>query len=158
MELLSRSVLAGFYLGYFRGSSFPLPPPSKKCRASPQKILSVIISVYILSNYIRKIIQTWRSQCTHCNISQNWVSKCTRLHLSAYLSQKISGDPPRKLVASSTRDFSPKRQILDRTLVGCIRSTFMDVIFKKTFSKMKCLLKKLCNSLYIPPTPPHTAW
>ena len=41
-----------------------------------------------------------------------------RLHLSAYSFQKISGsmspDPPRKL--SGTRDFSPKREILDRTL------------------------------------------
>ena len=46
--------------------------------------------------YIGKIIQTRRSQYTHCNISQNCVSKCTGLHLGAYLFQKISrGYAPR---------------------------------------------------------------
>ena len=46
--------------------------------------------------YIGKIIQTRRSQYTHCNISQNGVSKCTGLHLGAYLFQKISrGYAPR---------------------------------------------------------------
>ena len=104
-----------FYLGYLWGRSFP---PPKKSPASPQKIL---LSLPCIRNYIEKIIQTRRGQCTwskfslskatirqrrwsrlknemkyHCNISQNCVSKCTRLHLSACSFQNISagGMPP----------------------------------------------------------------
>ena len=43
--------MSGFYLGYSRGRSFP--PPKKNI---------VIVTVY--SNYIGKIIQTRRGQCT----------------------------------------------------------------------------------------------
>ena len=64
------------------------PPPPPKCPASFPKIL---LSLWKISNYIGKIIQTRRGQCTHCNITQNFVSKCTRLHLSTYSFQKISG-------------------------------------------------------------------
>ena len=53
----------GFYLGYLRGRSFP-----PKCPASPSKIL---LSLQYISNYIGKIIQTPRGQCTYCNISQS---------------------------------------------------------------------------------------
>ena len=64
---------------YMKGRSFS-PPPQK------------ILSLQYISNYIGKIVQTRRSQSTHCNISQNCVSKCTRLHLSAYSFQNISGE------------------------------------------------------------------
>ena len=91
----------GFYLGYLRGGSFPpkmpsFPPPKK-----------MLLSLQCMSNYIRKIIQTRRGQCTHWNISQKCVLKCTRLHLRAYSFKKFIGgggmppDPPRKLVAFS---------------------------------------------------------
>ena len=91
-----------------------LPPPKK-----------ILLSIWYIGNYIGKITQTRRGYCTHCNISQNCVSKCTRLHLSANSFQKISGggggrdlppDPLGRLLLSATRDFSPKRQILDRSL------------------------------------------
>ena len=58
-----------------------------------------------ISNCIRKIIQTRRGQCTHCNISQNCVSKCTKLIASQhiFISKHFRGsmppDPPWKLVA-----------------------------------------------------------
>ena len=74
----------GFYLGY----EWQKSPPPPKCPASSPKIL---LSLWKISNYIGKIIQTRRGQCTHCNITQNFVSKCTRLHLSTYSFQKISG-------------------------------------------------------------------
>ena len=44
----------GFYLGYLRGRSFP-----PKCQASPPKIL---LSLQYISNYIQKIIKTWRGR------------------------------------------------------------------------------------------------
>ena len=65
---------------YLKGRSSPPTPPQK------------ILSLQYISNYIGKIVQTRRSQSTHCNISQNCVSKCTRLHLSAYSFQNISGE------------------------------------------------------------------
>ena len=73
-----------YWAGYLRGISF-LPPKN--------------IVMITVSNYIGKIIQTRRGQCTHCNISQNCVSKCTRLHFSAYsfhknfLGEHASGPP-----------------------------------------------------------------
>ena len=89
------TVLTGLYLGYLRGRSFPPKHPA----SLPEKELSLQYK----SNYIGKITQTRRRQCTHCNISQNCFSKCTRLHLRAYTFQKTSGgmspDPPSKLVA-----------------------------------------------------------
>ena len=79
-----------------------LPPPKK-----------ILLSLQHISNYIGKIIQSCRGQCTRCNISQNCVSKCTRLHLSEYLFQTISGgnspDPQGSSSPSATGDFSPKR-------------------------------------------------
>jgi len=66
-----------YWTGYLRGRSFPPPRQKKYCYLS-------------VSNYIGKIIQTRRGQCTHCNISQNCVSECTRLQLSAYSFQTIS--------------------------------------------------------------------
>ena len=104
-----------FYLGYLWSRSFP---PPKKPSSPPKKILLLLPCI---RNYIEKIIQTRRGQCTwskfslskatirqrrwsrlknkikyHCNISQNCVSKCTRLHLSACSFQNISagGMPP----------------------------------------------------------------
>ena len=91
----------GFYLGYLRGKSPPAPP--KK----------ILLSLQYMSNYVAKIIQTWRGWWTHCNISQNCVLKCTRLHLSAYSFPKFSvggGSPRIPLGCSSplaTQDFSP---------------------------------------------------
>ena len=104
-------ITPGFYPGYLRVKSFP--PPI--CPAFPQKIL---LSIWYIGNYIGKITQTRRGHCTHCNISQNCVSKCTRLHLSANSFQKISclRTPLGSLLLSATRGFSPKRQILDRSL------------------------------------------
>ena len=54
------AIETGFYLGYLRGRSFP-----------PQK--NIVISTV---NYIGKIIQTRRGQCTHRSISQN----CLKMH------------------------------------------------------------------------------
>ena len=92
----------GFYLGYLRGKSPPPPQMPSFPRPPPKKIL---LSLQYMSNYVAKIIQTWRGWWTHCNISQNCVLKCTRLHLSAYSFPKIFGgggeppDPLRMLVA-----------------------------------------------------------
>ena len=79
---------SGFYLGYLRGRSFPSPP---------QK--NIVISTV---NYIGKIIQTRRGQCTHCNISQN----CLKMHQIAsqriFIPKNFRGacpGPIRKLVA-----------------------------------------------------------
>ena len=98
----------GFYLGYLRGRSFhpqnaqlpPPPPPKKKYNI----VVTTVLSKYIVT----------AGHCTHCNTYQNCVSKCTKLHLSTYSFQKFWGggmplDHPRKLVAFTTRDFSPKR-------------------------------------------------
>ena len=90
------AVEAGFYLGYLRGRASPqnaqLPPP-----LPPPK--NVVVST---ANYIGKIIQTRRGQCTHCNISHN----CLKMHQIAsqptFISKHFRGgmppDPPRKLV------------------------------------------------------------
>ena len=51
-------------------------PPQKK------KILS---SLRYLGNYIRKIVQTSRGQCKHCNISQKCVSFLKKLFLPSLL-------------------------------------------------------------------------
>ena len=60
--------------------------------ASPPK--NIVISTV---NYIGKIIQTRRGQCTHCNISQN----CLKMHQIASQRtrhfKKFPGGPPRKL-------------------------------------------------------------
>ena len=102
----------GFYLGYLRGKSSPPP----KCLASPAPPppKKILLSLQYMSNYVAKIIQTWRGWWTHCNISQNCVLKCTRLHLSAYSFPKIfgggGGSPRIPLGCSSpsaTQDFSP---------------------------------------------------
>ena len=83
----------GFYLGYLRGRSFP-----PKCLSSPPP--KILLSLQHISNYIGKIIQTRRGQCTHCNISQN----CLKMHQIASqrifiskMSRKVPHSP-RKLV------------------------------------------------------------
>ena len=80
----------------------------------PQKML---LSLQYISNFIGKIIQTRRGQCTHCNISQNCVSKCTRLHLSAYSFQKISGGACPKPPLGRSWPSATWDLILDRTLL-----------------------------------------
>ena len=103
-RVLSR-VFKGSKLPPTKSSHLPRPPPPPKKKR--------LLSLQCFSNYIGRIIWTRRGQFTHCNLSQNCVSKCTKLHLSAYSFQRISGgaypDPPKKVLASAARDFSPKR-------------------------------------------------
>ena len=56
-------------------------------------------------------------QCTHCNISQNYVSKRTgQIASQRIFISKISGDPPRNLVAVGHWGLLPQKIILERTL------------------------------------------
>ena len=129
----------------------PPPPPKKKCPASPQKILSVIIPVYITEVTISEKTSRRHDVSAHTvtflKIESQNAPDCISAHIELFISRNVRG-PPRKLVAFAHSGRLPL----------CIQSTFMDVICKKTFSKMECFLKKLGNSLYIPPTLPHTTW
>ena len=87
--------------------------PNATCPASPTPQKVLLLLQYI-SNYIGKITQTRRGQCTHWNISRNCVSKCTRFHDSAYSYKKISRGacsrtPRGSSSPSATRDVSPNR-------------------------------------------------
>ena len=87
--------------------------PNATCPASPTPP-KVLLSLQYIRNYIGKITQTRRGQCTHWNISRNCVSKCTRFHDSAYSYKKISRGacsrtPRGSSSPSATRDFSPNR-------------------------------------------------
>ena len=96
---------SGFYLGYLRGRS--IPP---------------MLSLQHISNYIGKIIQTRRGQCTWSKYSLSTQS-CLKMHWMHQIASRrifISKNfrhPPRSSWHSATRDFSPKRQILDGTLI-----------------------------------------
>ena len=108
----SSSHQSGLYLGYLRGRSFP--PPKKK-----NALQKMLLSLWYLGKYIRKIIQTGQGYCTNCNISHYCVSKCTRLYLRAYSFQNTSrGEgggvacprtPHESLLPLPTWDFAPKR-------------------------------------------------
>ena len=107
----SSSHQSGLYLGYLRGRSFP--PPKKK-----NALQKMLLSLWYLGKYIRKIIQTGQGYCTNCNISHYCVSKCTRLYLRAYSFQNTSRgegggclppDPPWKLVAFAHLGLLPQK-------------------------------------------------
>ena len=82
--------LSGLYLGYLRGRSFPPKMPS----FPPRKIL---LSLQYISNYIGKIIQTWRGQCTFLKIGSQNAPDCISAHTHF---KKFPGDhapgPPKE--------------------------------------------------------------
>ena len=101
----------------------------KEAKVQDFAILFLVLSWLHISNYIEKIIQTRRRQCTWSRYSlskntiwQDCFWKCTRLaYHCIFISKNFRGGMPRTpqkgLWPSPTQDFSPKQKILDRTLM-----------------------------------------
>ena len=111
---LKRQLLNGVLSRVFEGQK--LPPPKFPASPQPPPPKKILLSLQYVSNYVGKILQMCRGQCTHCSVSQNCVSKWTRLHLSTYSFKKnpirVCSRNPSPLLGSSspsaTWEFSPK--------------------------------------------------